>query len=155
MFCADPRAAFANVLGALKPGGRVVFVCWRALAENTWLRVPLEAAQPFLPATAPQDPNAPGPFALADAARVRAVLTRAGFLAPVIRPFDCQVGAGDLDASLALALRVGPLGAVLRETPRLEASIAPPVRAALARHLHDGVVRMAGAAWIVSAHKPN
>ena len=153
MFCADPVAAFANVLRALKPGGRLVFVCWRSLAQNIWMRVPLEAAQPFLPATAPPDPHAPGPFALADAARLRTVLTQAGFAEVTLRAFDCLVGASDLDASLSLALRVGPLGSVLRESPALEASIAAPVRAALGRHVHAGVVRMGGAAWIVSARR--
>ena len=34
MFFADPVAAFANVARALKPGGRIAWIVWRALAEN-------------------------------------------------------------------------------------------------------------------------
>ena len=34
MFFADPPAAFANIRRALKPGGRLVFVCWRTPAEE-------------------------------------------------------------------------------------------------------------------------
>src|SRR5215467_1886313 len=34
MFFADPVAAFRNIAGALKPGGRLVFACWAPLAEN-------------------------------------------------------------------------------------------------------------------------
>src|SRR5467141_281082 len=34
MFFADPVAAFANLRRALKPGGRMAFVCWRAESEN-------------------------------------------------------------------------------------------------------------------------
>ena len=38
MFFADPAAAFRNIGGALKPGGRLVFACWGPLAENRhWL----------------------------------------------------------------------------------------------------------------------
>src|SRR5205807_1801461 len=38
MFFADPVAAFRNIGNALKPGGRIVFVCWAPLAENPhWL----------------------------------------------------------------------------------------------------------------------
>ena len=58
MFFADPAAAFANIRAALKPGGRMVFVCWRPLAENLWMRLPLEAAQPLLPPMPPADPAA-------------------------------------------------------------------------------------------------
>ena len=34
MFFADPVAAFRNLLGAARPGGRLCFACWAALEEN-------------------------------------------------------------------------------------------------------------------------
>ena len=37
MFFADPVAAFANVRRALKPGGRLAFVCWQSLGLNPWM----------------------------------------------------------------------------------------------------------------------
>ncbi len=40
MFFADPFAAFANIRKAIAPGGRLAFVCWRALPENEWACVP-------------------------------------------------------------------------------------------------------------------
>ena len=55
MFFSDPVAAFKNILTSLKHGGRLAFVCWRRLEENPWVRVPLEAARPFLPDAAPAD----------------------------------------------------------------------------------------------------
>jgi SAM-dependent methyltransferase len=61
------------------PGGRLAFVCWRHPAENPWMMVPLEAALRFVPPPPPMDPTAPGPFAFADASRVRAILMAAGF----------------------------------------------------------------------------
>ena len=64
MFFDDPPAGFANVRGALKPGGRLAFVCWRAFAENVWAFAPYQAALSLLPPQEPSDPHAPGPFAL-------------------------------------------------------------------------------------------
>ncbi len=39
MFFDDPVAAFANAHGAMKPEGRLAFVCWQPRAANEWLRV--------------------------------------------------------------------------------------------------------------------
>jgi len=44
MFFADPTAAFTNLRAALRPGGRLAFICWQPLRENPWLAVPLAAA---------------------------------------------------------------------------------------------------------------
>jgi ubiquinone/menaquinone biosynthesis C-methylase UbiE len=34
MFFADPAAAFANIRGAMRTGGRLAFACWQDLAHN-------------------------------------------------------------------------------------------------------------------------
>lgn len=154
MFFADPKAAFRNLLSALKPGGRLVFVCWRSLAENPWMTAPMAAAASVLPPAPPLDPAAPGPFAFADDVRVREILGSAGFIAIEIAPFDTQVGGNGLDESLTLALRVGPLGARLRENPEMAPKVVDAVREAVATHLRDGAVWMNGAVWIVSAERP-
>ena len=60
MFFSDPATAFANIRTSLKHGGRLVFVCWRALSENPWMEVPLQAALPFLQPVEAPDPTAPG-----------------------------------------------------------------------------------------------
>jgi SAM-dependent methyltransferase len=88
MFFSDPVAAFANIRRSLKPSGRLVFVCWRPLNQNPWMRAPLEAALPLLPPIAPSDPIAPGPFAFADAGRVQSILTAAEFGSVKVSPFD-------------------------------------------------------------------
>ena len=43
MFFTDPAAAFANLRRALRPGGRVAFLCWQRFADNPWMLVPLGA----------------------------------------------------------------------------------------------------------------
>jgi SAM-dependent methyltransferase len=151
MFFSDPVAAFANIRASMKEGGRLAFVCWRGLAENGWMREPLEAASPFLPPSAPPDPTAPGPFALADAGRLRAILADAGFESVSVDPFDTRIGAGNLEQALKLALRVGPLGSAIREHPDLQFKVTDAVREALSRHMTANSVLMPAAVWIVDA----
>src|ERR1700736_3926688 len=49
MFFSDPRAAFANVRRAMKPGGRVAVAVFRAVSENLFPSGPLEAVRHLLP----------------------------------------------------------------------------------------------------------
>jgi len=151
MFFADPTAAFANLRRALKPGGRLAFLCWRALAENPVMSLPLTAALKHLPAPPAPTPGAPGPFAFADAGRVREILAGAGFEKVSIEPQDMPAGGHGLDDAVRLSLRVGPLGAMLREHPQARAAVIDELRGALARHLVDGRVFLPSATWIVSA----
>ncbi|HEY1447873.1 MAG TPA: class I SAM-dependent methyltransferase [Caulobacteraceae bacterium] len=150
MFFADPVAAFGNIRSALKSGGRLIFVCWRSLAENPWMRVPLEAALPLLPPLPPPDPTAPGPYALADPARVRQILEAAGFHSLEIVPFDADVGGDDLDGSVALTFRIGPLAAALREHPQHRAEVTDAVRQALSAYVTSEGVMMPGGVWLVT-----
>ncbi|HEY3888018.1 MAG TPA: methyltransferase domain-containing protein, partial [Caulobacteraceae bacterium] len=134
MFFEDPTAAFGNILKGLKPGGRLGFVCWRTFAENPWMSVPLAAAQPLLPepASPPTDPLAPGPFAFADPDRLQAILSAAGFADISVTAQDKPIGAPTLDAAIETALKVGPLGARLREHPDQAATVVGAIRQALA-----------------------
>ena len=151
MFFSDPSAAFANIRHALKPAGRLTFVCWRPLTENPWMLGPIQASLPFLPPMPPPDPLAPGPFAFADPERVRAILAAAGFGAVTIEPFDTRVGGGDLEQSVTLALRIGPLGAALRDNPEIADKAVDAVRQALAGYVTPQGVQAPAATWIVSA----
>jgi len=44
MFFSDPVAAFTNIRRALRPGGRLTFVCWQTPGANPWLSAPGRAA---------------------------------------------------------------------------------------------------------------
>lgn len=153
MFFADPVRAFANLARGLKANGRIGFVCWRPLAENAWMLKPLDAGRRFLPEQPPSDPTAPGPFAFADADRVRGILGAAGFDGISIRPFDARIGGGTVDQALELALRVGPLGMALRENPECKDALSAAVREVMQAHLTPEGVLMPAAVWIVSAHR--
>jgi SAM-dependent methyltransferase len=156
MFFADPAAAFANIRAALRPGGRLAFVCWRAFEANPLMREPLEAALPFIPPPEPVDPAAPGPFAFADPQKVRDILGAAGLARIRVEPFDAQVGGWTMEEALIVAQRVGPLGFILRHNPGLRRSVLDAVAEALARHRQaDGRIRLGAAVWIVSAIRPD
>ena len=155
MFFADPTAAFANIRKALRPGGRIAFVCWRPPAENPLMTAPFKAAEPLLPPMPPSDPLAPGPFAFADPERVRRIVGEAGFGQVAIRPFDAKVGGWTPEEALVVAQRVGPLGTVLRENPELRPKVLDAVAGELQRHTDtDGKVRLGAAVWIVTATAP-
>ena len=155
MFFSDPAAAFANIRKALKPGGRLAFVCWRPAQENPVMTVAINAVADLLPPSPPSDPLAPGPFVFADPERVKRILGEAGWSEVAVRPFDAKVGGWTPEEALAVAQRVGPLGAVLRENPILRPKVLDAVTRELRLHTEaDGRVRMGAAVWIVTATAP-
>lgn len=79
MFFEDPEAAFRNLRSALRPGGRLSFVCWPSPRENPFMVIPLAAAGKHVALPEPGEPDAPGPFAFADLERVQSILSRSGF----------------------------------------------------------------------------
>lgn len=151
MFFAEPPVAFANIRRALKPAGRLAFVCWRGPAENPFLTAPLQAAAPLLPPMEPPDPLAPGPFAFADPDRIRSILSRAGWTAIDIAPLDTPMGGQSVGRTLEMVHHIGPLGRVLRENPDCAPKVDVAVRELLTRHQTPAGVFMAAALWIVSA----
>src|SRR3954465_7360088 len=79
MFFAGPVAAFRNIGNALKPGGRIVFVCWAPLAENPHWLISYDIALRHLGPPAQSVAQEPGPLAFGDPAYVRRILAQAGY----------------------------------------------------------------------------
>src|SRR5262245_24222177 len=155
MFFADPPVAFTNLHGALRPGGRLGFVCWQALPENPWMAVPVMAAAQHITIPVPASLDAPGPFAFANADRVRQILEHAGFVDVGFTDQRATLtvgGKGPLDQAVGFILQMGPAAATIRDaTPDLRERVAAAVREALAPyHTPDGV-RMSSASWVVTA----
>ncbi|MFW6205579.1 MAG: class I SAM-dependent methyltransferase, partial [Actinomycetota bacterium] len=76
----DPPTAFANLHRALRPGGRLSFVCWQDPTKVEWIAVAIAAAVPVV--GRPPDlgePGAPGPFAFGDGERARKLVSAGGF----------------------------------------------------------------------------
>ncbi|CAH0445254.1 class I SAM-dependent methyltransferase [Ralstonia pseudosolanacearum] len=162
MFFDDPIAAFAHMRRALRPGGRVAFVCWRGAAENDWVRLPMGALMGIVPPSALPDPEAPGPFSFGDRGRVARILTAAGFTDIAIAPFDASVPFGEggtrnaaIDDAVKMTLEVGPLSRALAGQPDdIRARASAAVRAAFAGLPGERSVMINGAAWIVMARNP-
>jgi SAM-dependent methyltransferase len=154
MFFDDPITAFANLHRALKPGGRLAFVCWRTPAENPWASAPLAAARPFLPDMTPPDPNAPGPFAFSDPQRMLSILTDVGFHDVETKKYDGVMPMGrDLDVIAEQTLQIGPLSRAMGAAdPATRVKIVEAARAALAKFAApDGEIAPPVACWLVSA----
>ena len=162
MFFDDPTGAFAHMRRALKPGGRVAFVCWRGMAENDWMRLPVGAIKGIVPPTPPTAPEAPGPFSFGDRGRVARILTAAGFADIAIAPFDASIPIGEggtrdaaIDDAVEMTLKVGPLSRALADQPDdIRARASAAVRAAFADRPGERSVMIDGATWIVTARNP-
>lgn len=155
MFFGDPVAAFTHLRGAANPGARMAFVCWRPLAENPWMEVPMRAVAPHVPPRPKPDPQAPGMFAFADPQRVSQVLTAAGWAPPRLDKLDCDldIAAGrGLEEAVVQSTQIGAVNSWLRGQPAevVTAAIAS-VREALAPHQDGASVRLPGAMWLVSS----
>lgn len=158
MFFADPPAAFTNLRRALRPGGRLVFVCWQARERNPWMTAPARAAMAHVPFPPPPPPDAPGPFAFADPDRVRGILGAAGLTDVVIEPLELamRLGGGDVDEALELLLVIGPVGQALREAqagPEVRARVVDALRGVLEGFRTPRGVEGPAAAWIVQARR--
>lgn len=155
MFFADPVMAFANVRQALRPGGRVAFVCWRGLAENQLDELPIRAASAQLPAQLVADAETAGHFSFADPAFLRDMLMRAGYIDIDVREHDEEVRSGDLPAMISVCSRVGSLGRLLREHPELRREAVPALQRALGALDGPGGPALRAAIWIVVAFTPS
>jgi len=154
MFFADPARAFTNLRGALRPGGRLAFVCWQGLDRNPWMGVPMAAAAREVAFPPPAGPEAPGPFSFADPERVRRILGEAGFADVTFDAHEEMLtpgGASSVEEAADFLVLMGPTGAALRQDPSATPRVTAAVAAALKPFHTDAGVRMASAAWIVGA----
>lgn len=155
MFFAEPERAFANLRRALRPGGRLVFVCFRAPRDNPWLMLPLNAAYEHVPPLPKMGPEDPGPFAYANDERLRQILQTAGFSSIKLERLDAKLdlaGGRGLDAAVAAALAMGPASrAIEGQPPEVRDAVRASMRRSLASHQQGDAVPLAAALWLVSA----
>jgi SAM-dependent methyltransferase len=155
MFFADPVAAFANIASAIRPGGRLVFLCWQDLLLNEWIMVPASGALSYVsfPDLGPE--GAPGPFSLAEPDRTRDLLAKAGFAAVEISELEEEVFLGQNAAdSTAFLQGTGMARALLEGTdPDTERKAIEAVQGALEAREQAAGVWLGSAAWLVEARR--
>ncbi len=155
MFFADPVLSFANMRKALRPSGRLAFACWREPRENPFFMAPLQAAYKHVPKLPQLGPEDPGPFAFASEARVRRILTQAGFTG--IRWSRARSCSTLPSAAVSMA-RCRARSRSARSAARWMASrknFAPPpaqsIREALTPFAKGDAVLLPASIWIVTA----
>ena len=156
MFFENPVAAFANVASALRPHGRVVFVCWQERDRNEWVTVPVSAALEHVPLPVRSPEGAPGPLSLAKPERIRQLLTDAGLENVEMNEVAELILLGD-DAGVASEFWQGTgtarllLDGVDADTER---RAMDAVRGAFRSHEGPEGIWLTSAAWLVSATRP-
>lgn len=152
MFFADPVAAFGNIAGALREGGRLAFVCPQSFDRldqaAVFAAVSRHAPLPDLTAA-----SATGPASFADPSRTRAVLSAAGFEGIEVTPLETHQhwGADPADAS-AFLFGWGPMRHWLRDVPEDAVARAREAAAeAFTAYATEVGVRLRSRSWLVTA----
>jgi SAM-dependent methyltransferase len=150
-FFGDSVAAFTNIARALRSGGRLVLLTWQGPGPNEWIREFSGALAAGRDRPLPP-PDAPGPFALSDPDRVRAVLAIAGFAHLQLHSRSEPMWFGH-DAHDAHRFIVGLMGWMLEGLDdRGRARALDDLHRTLAAHHHTGEgVIYQSSAWTIHA----
>lgn len=152
MFFSDPVAAFTNLGRALRPGGQLALLTWRALPENEWLMTFRETLAMGRDLPLPP-PEAPTPFSLADRDRTGSILAATGFGDVVFEAVDEPIDLGpDVHSAFAFMQTMGIVRGLshdLDATERTQAMAA--LRDAAAAHAGPDGVLFDSAAWLITA----
>ncbi|GAA1578069.1 class I SAM-dependent methyltransferase [Actinomadura kijaniata] len=151
MFFADPVAAFANVARALRPGGRLAFLCMERLEGSDLGAFFATLLRRLDGERNPTGDDGQGPTSLADPGRVRSLLEAAGFTGVVSERVEADQCLGrDLADAAEFFAGWGPLRFNFGEGETVVAAVAEGLRP-FARP--DGVW-LRGAARLVTADRP-
>ncbi|MGW0666158.1 class I SAM-dependent methyltransferase [Streptomyces sp. NPDC002746] len=155
MFFGDPVEAFGNIGRALRPGGRLAFICAAEAGDNEWITA-MAALRDHLPFGEFGTSGGPGMFSLADPDRIRTVLSAAGFVDIAVAGVEAYGDWGpDAEGAADFLLDSGP-GRHL--TDQVDRATRDRAREALVNrlrgHQERGAVRLRGTAWLVTADRP-
>jgi ubiquinone/menaquinone biosynthesis C-methylase UbiE len=157
MFFADPVAAFRNIHGALRKGGRLVFACWAPLAENRHWLISYDIAVRHLGQPDPSAEHAPSPLAFGDSDYVRSILAAAGFADVAIERAHPTIIGGDPEQEARQALMMGPTARLIeakQPSETLRQTIAREIAEAFAAEARSGPIRLPATIFLVTARRP-
>ncbi|UMP04843.1 class I SAM-dependent methyltransferase [Amycolatopsis sp. EV170708-02-1] len=147
MFFGTPLAAFANLAGATRPGGRLVLLTWQPFRLNEWITTfrTIFAAGRVVPSA---------DLALSDPREIEELLSSAGYADIECTAVNKPMYFGeDVDDAAEFIVeqhggRLGDLDGTTRD------GAIQALRADLAEHQTDRGVFYGSAAWLVEARRP-
>jgi SAM-dependent methyltransferase len=153
MLMADPLAALLETRRVLRPGGHVALAVWDAASANPWALVPTSVLieRGLVP---PPDGERPGPFALGDPERVRALLMEAGFTEVLVEAIDVRHRYESFDVFWETMLDISrELHDIVLERPAAEIEqLRAAIAARLAPHtVSDGSLAIPGRSLVAAA----
>jgi len=156
-FFENPVAGLRNMRMALRAGGLMTMIVWRARADNPWLTLSKEVLLRYLPAVQEDAATCgPGPFSMTDTEAVTQQLRIAGYSDARFERIDSEVLVGrDLDEAVAFQLAIGPAGEVYREAgkaaERLHDKLVMALKDELRQFVRREGVMMKSSSWMVTA----
>ena len=151
MLMADPAAALAETRRVLRGGGRLSFAVWTTPDRNLWAFIPafalIEAGH--IP---PPDPDAPGIFALGDQAKLRELVTAAGFADPQIEEVAVDWGYDDPATHWEKTMKLAaPIADAVDDLDQEEQQrLRDVVAARVQEEISKGPAAIHGHTWVVT-----
>lgn len=157
MFFPEPAAAFRNLAGLVRTGGRADFAVWAPAKDNPWVGSMMGILRDYLDLPKPE-PHAPGPFALDDPNYFGSLLREAGFTALEFALWQGGQpigGAGSTPESACdFVLNSMNFGDMLAEQPAtVRSAVEARLLALFREHQTPRGVEMQALAWLVSARR--
>jgi SAM-dependent methyltransferase len=111
-YAASPHNALTEARRVLRPGGTVVIATW-GLPQDCEAAGHLKALGSLMP---PPPPGAPGPFALSEEAKLKALASDAGFTPVAVLDVACPWTYPNLETALRGMLSAGPAERAIRNS---------------------------------------
>jgi ubiquinone/menaquinone biosynthesis C-methylase UbiE len=153
MLTVDPASAAREIRRVLRPGGHAALAVWDRRERNPWALIP-SAALVELGHAQPPDPDAPGPFALAEEGRLAELLEDAGFTDVEVIPVTLERHYGSAQDIVAESANCSPsFATTYRElTAEQQGEVAAHMTTAAARYAGpDGSVTLPGVSLVARA----
>ena len=160
MFFMAPGAALRNIRRAVKPGGELTMIVWRRGEENPWVHDAELCVKTLVPVVSHENTDevhcGPGPFSMAGADMVSAMLRSAGWDRIRFERFDADICIGrDLAEAVEFAMALGPAGEIMRlageEGQRRKPEVMAALGETLGRYARADGVWAPSSTWFVTA----